>query len=80
MKAGDRFYFMTHAYHHVIAEVVEILGPQRCMVKDVRWVYACKRGWTEFFRDGAKKDTTFHVFPDGIITFFNAFEWRHEIP
>lgn len=27
--AGKVMYFMTHAYHHVIAEIVEMLGQDR---------------------------------------------------
>lgn len=80
VKAGGRYYLMIHAYHHVLCEVVELLGPQRARVKRVRWVYSCRRGWTEFFRDGCQKDTTVHAFPDGEVSWFAAFEWRHEIP
>jgi hypothetical protein len=79
-ETGKQMYFMTHAYHHVIAEIVEMLGPQRARVKNVRWIYSCKRGWTEFFRDGAKEDTTFHKFPPGEITWFGCFDWTHSIP
>ncbi len=79
-KNGDKIYAIIHAYHHVICEVVEMLGPQRAEVKNVRWIYRCARGWTEFFRDGAKDDTTFHVFPNGEISWIGEFEWNHEIP
>jgi hypothetical protein len=80
MKAGDRCYLMTHAYHHVVCEIVEMLGQKYAKVKNVRWIYRCQRGWTDFFRDGAKDDTTFHVFPPGEVSWFDAFEWKHAIP
>jgi len=73
-------YFMCHAYHHVIAEIVEMLGQQRARVKNVRWIYSCQRDWTKFFADGAKKDTTCHAFPPGEISWFNAFDWNHPVP
>lgn len=73
-------YFMTHAYHHVIAEIVEMLGQQRARVRNVRWIYRCARGWTEFFAEGAGDDTTFHKYPPGEISWFDAFDWNHPIP
>lgn len=78
--AGKVMYFMTHAYHHVIAEIVEMLGQQRARVKNVRWVYRCGRDWSSFFKDGAGDDTTFHKFPPGTITWFDCFDWNHPIP
>lgn len=80
IESGKKIYAITHAYHHILCEVVEMLGPKRARVKNVRWIFKCSRGWTEFFRDGCKNDTTFHVFPPGEIEWFDAFEWGHEIP
>lgn len=77
---GKRYYLMLHAYHHILCEVVEVLGPTRVQVRDVRWIYSCSRDWTSFFKEGCKKDTNLKVFPDGTVTFFAAFEWEHEIP
>ena len=79
-EAGKVMYFMTHAYHHVIAEIVEMLGQQRARVKNVRWIYSCQRDWTSFFAEGAKNDTTFHEFPPGEISWFNVFDWNHPLP
>lgn len=79
-EAGKVMYFMCHAYHHLIAEIVEMLGHQRARVKNVRWIYSCRRDWTSFFAEGAKNDTTFHVYPDGEISWFMCFSWNHPIP
>lgn len=81
MNPGDRFYFMTHAYHHFLAEVVEVMGPTRVRVTSVIRVQSCRRGWTEFFRDGCKQDTFYTEFPDGEINgWFAKWDWRHPIP
>ncbi len=81
VEAGGKYYAISHAYYHLIFEVVEMLGPQRARIKNVRFVHSCRRGWTEFFAKGIRKDdTVFHVFPDGEVSWFNIFEWEHEIP
>lgn len=80
VEAGGAYYAISHVYHHFIFEVVEMLGPQRARCKNVRRIHACSRGWDAFFRDGAKTDTTFMVFPDGELTWFNIFDWVHEVP
>lgn len=78
--AGKKYYLMIHAYHHILCEVVAVLGPTRVQVKNVRWIYSCQRGWTLFFKEGCKEDTQFEVFPNSTVTFFAAFDWEHEIP
>lgn len=80
VEEGKRYYFMIHAYHHVIAEVVAITGKREADVKNVIRIQSCRRGWTEFFRDGLGNDTTYTHFSDGSITWFDAFEWNHSIP
>ena len=81
MKVGESYYFIVHAYHHFIAEVAEILGTQRVVTKNKIRVYSCRRGWTEFFRDGLKDDTTYTHFPDGgEFTYLTADPWKHPIP
>lgn len=77
---GGRYYAITHAYYHLIFDIVEMLGPQRARVKNVRFIYSCRRGWTEFFQDGVMKDTTFHKWPNGEISWINIFDWEHPIP
>ena len=83
MKVGDKFYFYVHAYHHVVGEVAEFLGPKTAVLKNPVWVYSCRRGWTEFFKDGIRKDdTVFHHLPDGteVSGWFMACPWNHPIP
>lgn len=80
VEAGGKYYAITHAYYHLLFEIVEMLGPQRARVKDVRFVYSCQRNWTQFFGDGCKNDTVFHVWPDGEVSWIDIFDWRHEIP
>jgi hypothetical protein len=82
IQVGKRYYFMVHAYHHFIGEVVKITGRKSCILKDVRRIQSCMRGWTEFFKDGAKNDTSCTIFPDGtfIDGWFAALPWNHPIP
>lgn len=75
-----RLYVLSHAYHHFVIEVVEMLGPQRARARSVRRIQSDPRGWTRFFAEGMDKDqTVFTVFPDGELTWFAAFDWPHEI-
>ena len=80
MEIGKKYYIITHAYWHVVGEVVEVISPRTVRLKNVRFVYSCNRDWTKFFAEGFKSDTTFHNWPDGIFTAVNAIEWNHEIP
>ena len=82
IEVGKRYYFMVHAYHHFLGEVVEITGRKECVLKNVIRVQSCSRGWTEFFRDGCKKDTTYTIWPDGyeITGWFGCAPWKHPIP
>lgn len=77
---GKAFYVFSHAYHHFLVEIVEMLGPQRARCRNIRRIQSCQRGWTDFFRDGCESDTTYTIFPDGELTWFNSFEWNHPIP
>lgn len=81
-KVGERYYFIAHAYHHYIGEVVEVLGKNHFVLRNVVKVHSCGRSWTEFFRDGLKNDTKFDVMPDGkeLIGVFDITPWPHEIP
>ena len=80
VQPGKRYYFIAHAYHHFLAEVVEITGKREADVIDVRRIQSCRRPWTDFFRDGCKDDTDFTVWPDCSLTWFVAVDWPHEIP
>ncbi len=82
MEVGKRYYFIAHAYHHFIGEVVEILGVKRVVLNNVVRVQSCRRGWTEFFRDGMKEDTTYTVWTDGheLPDWISATPWPHPIP
>ena len=77
---GNRYYVMTHAYHHFLVEIVEMLGPQRARCRTVRRIQSDQRNWTDFFKEGMNKTlTVFTVFPDGELSWFCCFEWPHEI-
>jgi hypothetical protein len=66
MEPGQAYYFIVHAYHHFIGVVREVQGPNRVIIDKVIRVQSCRRGWTEFFRDGINKgDTTLTYWPDG---------------
>jgi hypothetical protein len=84
IEKGKCFYIAAHAYHHFIGEVVESFHPARkeCILKNVIRVQSCSRGWTEFWRDGCKNDTTFTVWPDGteVSNWLFAVPWNHPIP
>jgi hypothetical protein len=82
MKVGDKFYFMTHAYHHFLGEIVDMPAPKTVIVKTVVRVQSCQRGWSEFFRDGCQGDTVLTHWPDGceICGWFVAAPWNHPIP
>lgn len=81
VEVGKKYYIMIHAYHHILCEIVQMLGPQRAEVKNVRWVASCRRGWEDFFKDGCEKDTVLYKFPDGEVSWtIGAFIWEHEIP
>lgn len=87
VEVGKSYYFMEHAYHHYIGRVVAITGKREVDIegdgpgKPVVKVHSCKRGWTEFFRDGMKKDTSYDLLPGPkSITYFDATPWNHEIP
>lgn len=81
-KPGDKVYVIAHAYWHFVAEVVEVL-PRFVRVRNCRQVHACKRGWTAFFAEGFKRDTTYFCWPDGTwlpIGTLPVAPWNHEIP
>ena len=82
IEIGKTYYFMPHAYHHWIGELVEILGGNRFVLNNVRRIQSCRRGWSEFFRDGAGTDTTYTTWPDGFVVdgSFGIAPWNHKIP
>lgn len=80
VQVGKRYYFIIHAYHHVIADVVEITGKREVVTGPNYWIYSCKRDWTLFFKDGAKEDTVFRIFPPGEFEYIAAFVWEHDFP
>lgn len=49
MEAGKKAYLITHAYYHVVCEIVEMLGPQRAIVANVRLVISSQKSWEDFF-------------------------------
>ena len=81
VEVGKRYYFLVHAYHHFLGEVVEITGKRECVIRNVVRVQSCQRPWTEFFAEGCKKDTSYTFWPDGVsISYMAAVPWEHEIP
>lgn len=82
MIKGDKYYFVNHAYHHYIGEVIEILGVKHCKLINVVKIHSCRRNWTQFFADGMRDDTQYDVIPDGheINGYINLTPWHHDIP
>ena len=82
IEVGKCYYFICHAYHHFLGEVVEITGKKECIIKNVRKIHSCSRNWTKFFKEGAKEDTKFDTLPDGveISGWCTAIPWNHKIP
>jgi hypothetical protein len=78
---GDKLYVVAHAYHHYLIEVVEVLGPRRVRAKNVVKIHSCRRGWTDFFKDGCGSDTEMMFFPDSNnFEYLFEFNWNHAIP
>lgn len=81
VEVGKRYYFIAHAYYHLIGEVTEVLGVRRVALKDVIQVHSCPRNWTQFFAEGCKGDTRFDVIGETAETsFLLAHVWKHGIP
>lgn len=81
LEVGKRYYIITHAYYHFIVEISEILGPMRAKFGRRERVHSCRRGWTEFYHDGAKDDTEFSIWPEGgAAVFLDVSPWPHEFP
>ncbi len=81
VEVGKVYYFVIHAYHHVIARVKAITGKKEADLEHVAWIYRCARDWTEFFADGVGEDTAWHRFPDAHgASWIAAFEWKHPNP
>lgn len=82
IEVGKKYYFIVHAYHHILGEVVSIEGKKDCTLNNVIRIYSCSRGWTDFFKEGCKNDTNYEVFPDGteVSGWCLAAPWSHSIP
>lgn len=75
------YYVILHAYHHFLVEIEDELGPTRLRCSRIVKVNSCRRGWTEFFRDGCRDDTVMMEFPPGDLNNYLAkFDWNHPIP
>jgi hypothetical protein len=76
VQVDRTYYFIIHAYHHVLAKVDAITGKREADVSTVDWVYSSTKSWTEFFRSGpvGEGQTTMHRFPNGSITWEAAFD------
>lgn len=83
MEVGKKYYFMAHAYHHFIGEVVEITGPKSAILKNViRVQSASGTSWTEFFKEGITENCVYTIWPDGqeVGPCFSITPWNHPIP
>ncbi len=81
MEIGKSYYIILHAYHHFLVTVEEVNGPRFARFSRIVKVHSCRRGWTEFFRDGCMADTTMMEFPPGELSgWIGIFDWKHEIP
>ena len=80
VESGGKYYAITHAYYHLLFEIVEMLGPQRARVKNVRLVVSSRLSWSDFFKSGyTKSNTSIHTWPDGEVSWIDVFDWEHEI-
>ena len=78
VEIGKSYYFIQHAYYHIVGEVTEIIGVRRVALKNAVKIHSCKRNWTEFLKDGFKKDTQFDVIGNIADTsYISAYEWNH---
>lgn len=81
MEVDKNYYIILHAYHHFLVTVQEIHGPRFARFSRIVKVHSCRRGWTEFFRDGCMNDTTMMEFPPGELSgWIGIFDWKHPIP
>ncbi len=81
LKVGDKVYIISHAYHHYIGEVTEVLGVMRVALKNAIKVHSCPRNIEDFFSSGCKADTNYDyvgVKPD--VRYFDSTAWNHKIP
>lgn len=80
MEPGKCYYVIYHAYHHFLIRVTQMNGPRRPVFDRCEKIHRCNRGWTEFFKNGAKKDTEFMIFPPGEFEVSAFWEWNHPLP
>lgn len=82
IQVGHRYYFIVHAYHHFLGEVVEVTGKKSCSLRLASKIHSCGRGWEEFFRDGCKSDTRHDFIGDveEIDGWMFVKEWTHKLP
>lgn len=77
---GKTYYFITHAYYHIVAEVVEVTGKREADIRRVVRIQPTNNDWSDFFVNGFTEENQYKFFPDGGITWINYFEWNHPIP
>lgn len=81
IRPGGCYYFFTHAYHHLIAELVEITGKREGDIRRVIRIQSSQLSWTRFFLTPLDPHVTVYThFPEGNISWFAAFRWPHPIP
>jgi hypothetical protein len=77
---GKKYFFITHAYYHFVAKVVQITGKREADIENVVRVQPTNRDWEDFFKNGFREPNEYKKFPDGGITWIDYFEWNHPIP
>ena len=78
---GGTYYFLFHAYHHVIATVEEIVGKRMVVTGPQAWVYSSQLDWTQFFKQGPSNgNSVIRGFPPGEFEYISAWRWDHPVP
>ena len=82
VEVGKKYYFLSHAYHHYLGEVVEV-SPRWVKVKNCCKVLTDPRGWEACLFEGYKPGMRIQFVPDGTLLpvgHMPIHPWNHELP
>ena len=82
IEVGKKYFFLAHAYHHYIGEVVEV-SPRWAKVKNCVKVMGDSRGWEKALFGGYSREMSIQHCPDGTLIPIGTMPihpWNHEIP
>jgi hypothetical protein len=79
-RVDETYYFVVHAYYHIIGTVSEITGKRSCDLINVRKIKPSNMSWTKLFSEGVVEDCD--VLPDGvdIAGWIVKVPWKHPVP